>query len=59
MSDASSTLAHVADEDRSGTAGADGNVFRSLMFLTTELIGTIGYLSPMRTLPDGLIVLPR
>src|ERR1043165_2646571 len=29
-----------------------------LASLTTELTGTIGYLSPIGTLPDGLIVLP-
>ncbi len=27
------------------------------MLLTTELSGTIGYLSPSDTLPDGVIVL--
>ena len=27
--------------------------------LTTELTGTIGYRSPMGTLPEGLSVLPR
>ena len=30
----------------------------SLKSETTELVGTIGRKSPMRTLPDGLMVLP-
>ena len=32
-----------------------GTVSRSLMFLTTEFSGTIGYLPPSCMLPDGLI----
>ena len=35
-----------------------GMLFRSLKSPTTELTGTIGIRSPMRTLPDGLTVLP-
>src|ERR1035437_10604634 len=32
-----------------------GTPSRSLMFLTTELSGTIGYLPPIGMLPEGLI----
>ena len=35
-----------------------GMLLRSLNCRTTELTGTIGMRSPMRTLPDGLTVLP-
>src|SRR2546430_10234412 len=57
MSEASCTSA----TSRTNTAGKVpariGTTSRSLMFLTTELSGTIGYLSPSITLPEGLIVL--
>src|SRR5207249_8856896 len=33
-----------------------GTLSRSLMFLTTELSGTMGYLLPSERLPEGLIV---
>ena len=48
----------IAYEDRLRSMRADGNVVQALESPTTELTGTIGIRSPMRTLPDGLTVLP-
>ena len=50
--------ADVADEDVCVPCERIGMSFRSLKSPTTELTGTIGIRSPMRTLPEGLIVLP-
>ena len=43
-----------AYEDRLRPRERMGMLFRSLKSPTTELTGTIGIRSPMRTLPDGL-----
>ena len=50
--------ADIADEDRAGSVGADWDIAQFRASVTTEFTGTIGISSPMRTLPDGLIVLP-
>src|SRR5436853_233301 len=57
MSEASCTSATSRTKTAGKVPTRIGTPSRSLMFLTTELSGTIGYLSPSMTLPDGLIVL--
>ena len=55
MSEPSSTVA-TSRRNTVGYPPRIGTRSNSLSLLTTELRGTIGIMSPMRTLPEGLMV---